>query len=324
MRRVIFATLIGLIAGPAIAGPEILPISGMGYLSYDAETGEITPQAGGQRFGYSLWAATQNFHYFWGADAGEMGLDWGDIAGPVGIGGFAFTEYTNSQAEDGDAWAFIMIYGEENGWDSTGRIALAGFLIENIPTSTHPPDEYWGYIWELDVEPPFIIDGSDMDGDGLVDFGYAQWFVWPTPGSLMGPGIAGDPNGDPPSCPGIENAFDLFIDPNLFTDPNLQNGFQGTYWMSIPFAQFYFELFAPDCPNGGGSGRYCSADIDGSFDCIVSLGDLAQLLSNYGCTTGCTRMMGDVDPHDPFGPGDGDIDLADLSELLSQYGDDCN
>ena len=325
MKRTLLWAAIGVIAPLALAGPEILPISGMGYLSYDVATGKVTPQAGGQRFGYSLWAATQNFNYFWGAYESEMGLDWGDIAGPVGIGGFGFTELTNSQAEDGDAWVFIMIYGEENGWNSTGRIALAGFLIENIPTSTHPPDEYWGYIWEIESEPPFIIDGSDLDLDGLVDFGYAQWFVWPTPGSLMGPGIAGDPNCVPPRCPGIESAFDLFIDPNLFTDPNLTGGsFFGTYWFGdCPFFQFYFELFAPACPNGGASGRYCSADIDGGFDCTVSLADLSQLLSNYGCTTGCTRMMGDVDPYDPFGPGDGDVDLADLSELLSQYGDDC-
>jgi hypothetical protein len=75
-----------------------------------------------------------------------------------------------------------------------------------------------------------------------------------------------------------------------------------------------------DCPNPGASGAYCTADIDGSGDCIVNLADLAQLLSNYGITSGATPDQGDIDP----AGGDGDVDLGDLAAMLSQYGDDCN
>ena len=71
------------------------------------------------------------------------------------------------------------------------------------------------------------------------------------------------------------------------------------------------------CPNPGGSGNYCTADIDGSSDCIVALNDLAQLLGHYGITTGADHDDGDLD-------GDGDVDLSDLAGLLGQYGDDCN
>ena len=86
-----------------------------------------------------------------------------------------------------------------------------------------------------------------------------------------------------------------------------------------------FACFYERCPNRGEHGKYCSADIDGSDDCIVNLADLARLLSNYPCTSGCTHEMGDVSPHDPNCPaGDGLIGLADLAELLSQYGDNCN
>lgn len=74
------------------------------------------------------------------------------------------------------------------------------------------------------------------------------------------------------------------------------------------------------CPNPGDSVNYCGADIDGSGDCIVNLADLAQLLANYGMTTGATHEDGDLEPPG----GDGDIDLADLATLLGQYGDDCN
>ena len=75
-----------------------------------------------------------------------------------------------------------------------------------------------------------------------------------------------------------------------------------------------------DCPNPGSSGEYCTGDIDGSGDCIVDLSDLAQLLANYGITSGATPEQGDIDPPG----GDGDVDLGDLAMLLAQYGDDCN
>ena len=52
-------------------------------------------------------------------------------------------------------------------------------------------------------------------------------------------------------------------------------------------------------------------DLDHDGD--VDLADLAQLLSNYGTTSGATYDMGDLD-------GDGDVDLADLATLLGQYG----
>ena len=81
------------------------------------------------------------------------------------------------------------------------------------------------------------------------------------------------------------------------------------------------ELFRPGCPNKGDAGRYCHADIDGSFDCIVSLADLAQCLGYYGLTSGATREKCDLCPY-PY--GDGTVNLCDLAELLGQYGDDCN
>lgn len=73
------------------------------------------------------------------------------------------------------------------------------------------------------------------------------------------------------------------------------------------------------CPNPGGSGKYCSADI-ANGDCMVTIADLAALLGNYGMTSGATHAHGDIEPPG----GDGDVDLADLAELLGQYGDNCN
>ncbi len=58
----------------------------------------------------------------------------------------------------------------------------------------------------------------------------------------------------------------------------------------------------------------CPGDLDGDFD--VDLADLAQLLSNYGTTSGAEPEDGDLD-------GDGDVDLADLAALLAVYGTTC-
>lgn len=58
----------------------------------------------------------------------------------------------------------------------------------------------------------------------------------------------------------------------------------------------------------------CWGDLD--LDNDVDLADLAQLLGNYGETTGMTYYDGDLD-------GDTDVDLADVAELLSAYGTVC-
>lgn len=58
----------------------------------------------------------------------------------------------------------------------------------------------------------------------------------------------------------------------------------------------------------------CDGDLTG--DGAVDLADLAQLLSNYGMTSGAAYNDGDLD-------GDGDVDLSDLAALLALYGTPC-
>ncbi|MBI5865430.1 MAG: hypothetical protein HZB38_13170, partial [Planctomycetes bacterium] len=45
----------------------------------------------------------------------------------------------------------------------------------------------------------------------------------------------------------------------------------------------------------------------------VDLSDLSLLLSNFGCTTGCTADL----------TGDGVVDIDDLAILLSYFGASC-
>ena len=58
----------------------------------------------------------------------------------------------------------------------------------------------------------------------------------------------------------------------------------------------------------------CLGDLD--YDGTVGLSDLAQLLANYGATSGAAYEDGDLD-------GDGDVDLSDLATLLAVYGASC-
>jgi hypothetical protein len=63
-----------------------------------------------------------------------------------------------------------------------------------------------------------------------------------------------------------------------------------------------------------GEDEFCFGDLDG--DNAIGLADLAQLLGQYGETSGMTYEDGDLD-------GDGDVDLADLAALLGVYGTTC-
>jgi len=65
---------------------------------------------------------------------------------------------------------------------------------------------------------------------------------------------------------------------------------------------------------GGAEEPFCFGDLDGDND--IDLADLAQLLANYGTTSGAVYEDGDLDV-------DGDVDLADLAALLGVYGTTC-
>jgi hypothetical protein len=61
-------------------------------------------------------------------------------------------------------------------------------------------------------------------------------------------------------------------------------------------------------------GTLLAGDFDGDGE--VALSDLAQLLANYGTTSGAVYGDGDIDR-------DGDVDLSDLAALLAVYGESC-
>ena len=272
-----------------------------------------------------VWLSTQMSGYFLGRHQNECILDWGDLRSGIPVGSFVFDTYTNSQAADGDNSIYVAFYRNDNGWGDPHRRILALFHLENLPGSDMPPNQYLRTVWQINPDPPLLLDGDDLDGDGLGDFSYAfHYATVRTPNAHMGTSIAGagDANYPPPTCPGIEDAFDLYRNVNWITDPNLHRGWVGTFsGRGSPFVQFYLALYAPACPVPGDSEHYCIGDI-GNFNCIVDLADLAQLLAHYG-ETFVWYPDGDIFPPHPFQPGDGVIDLNDLAEMLAQYGDDC-
>ena len=303
------AIVLGMGCLVAQAGGEIVPAHLQGEMRYDEATGLINPAPLSRGGSPALWSVTDLTGDAYVVPQGDSILDWGDIQDGLPVGEVAFSFLTNSQASAGDNLIYLVIYSNDNGWNSPGKQIVAGYEIANVPGSTHPLNEYWGYLWRLQPHDPFILSGDDLDGDGLTDFGYAIYNqTLRTAGAMGGMWVAGPTDPDRMQySSGIEDAFD--------TGAGTLN-FGGD-----PFAQFYFELCAPSCSNNPYGGSACPGDLN--FDCVVDLRDLAELLANYGGGDGALWWEGDIEPYQLPLPGDGSIELVDLAAFLSYYGDDC-
>jgi hypothetical protein len=326
MKRLLIVAAIAVIAAPALAGPDILPVTGVNQVAYEVVNGKLTPTTpDALRYGNLVWASNASTGYYSSCyDTQDTFLDWGDTSGTYTINGFgnAYAVPTTMTLPK-RITVIVRYWADDDGFNSNGRQYMAGFAIINCPTTN--AQGYNGWIITVDLEGTgyeFSIAGNDLDGDTLNDFSYNYWFQnVPTPAAAVGPIISGDAN-QILQAPGQYDAFDSYSDPNL--KPLSYVG--SWYFGGTPFAQFWCELYADTnvpyhCPNPGGSGKYCQADIDVAQDCIVNLPDLSKLLANYNTTSGATRLQGDVAPHPA---GDGAVNLADLSMLLAQYNDNCN
>jgi hypothetical protein len=228
MRCSLIIATIGLITVPAFGSPELLLVRGTHYATYNMATGKLTPTPGPARYGPPVWSSTHSTGWYFGSYAYDwVVLDWGDIAGPVRINGFQFAYATDMLLPD-RLDTIVWYYAEENGFNSAGHVPLAGYRITDLPTGG-PTWGSWTVTVDLEGGFEFTIDGSDMDADGLVDWGYTYWFQGPPAGSYTGPLISGDPNGFD-DAPGQEDAFDVYLldmnDPNL----GLPGSYVATYW----------------------------------------------------------------------------------------------
>ncbi len=324
-RRFVWVLLIvAPLTGVAQADPGELPllsVRGVRVADYSLDSGTVEPEGYGGRIGRPIWEATTPSGYYFGAMAwdtsGMLCLDWGDIA-PAVAGGFSFS-YGTEVVDPLAVTCRIIFYGNDDGWNSTDRTAIAGFTLTDLPAAD-PNGAYNTWIINVPLDWLEFSGVPDVDGDGLGDFSYTYWFPGMI-GTHTGPVIAGDPN-TPGQGAGMEDAFDGFVpvDPG---DPNTDFDYYATLWFgAVPFAQFYMVVREMEpflhCPYEGEHGGFCTDDIAEPYDCVVGLEDLAVLLTNYGTTSGATHDEGDLEGYD------GDVDLADLAHLLAHYGDDCN
>jgi hypothetical protein len=176
----------------------------------------------------------------------------------------------------------------------------------------------------LEIDPPltnpvgwvnvtYTLTDTNGDGATLTGFGpeggvfLAQYNGW-----------AGDPFGGPQGTTFAECIFSMEagpyetvtatcdVPPTLIADSVYDMSWLGS-----------FELSANDIVSGAGVYAIigCFGDLDD--DGRVGLSDLAQLLANYGETSGMSHYGGDLD-------GDEDVDLADLAALLAVYRTTCD
>jgi hypothetical protein len=330
MTHVFCLGLIVIVAAKALAGPDLVPISGpLERWNYDLATGRVTPIARDGSSGRSIWAATESPGFGCWRPFDVCDLDWGDIPRGVAIGGFDFGYYSDSGCRPPHSEILLAFYQNEDGWNSERRQILACYTLSNLPGGGIAG--VTAHVIHVDLPTPIVIDGEDLDGDQLSDFGYVYWHRYSIPYVRLGPLVAdvADPNtAPPPTCPGVVDAFDKFADPDFTLDPNMNlnlpggPAWLGSYWFGgEPFAQYYLEMYTAECPEAGASGGHCAGDI-GNFNCVVDLADLAQLLGHYG-ESPAAYWMGDIYPDDPNRPGDGVVDLNDLAAMLGQYGEDC-
>jgi len=214
----------------------------------------------------------------------------------VAIASASATAFAQSNINPHYKWAWAENVGWLNwrhGAEDPNRIS-EGVIIADTYLA--------GYIWAENVGWINLGDGSPADGfhyanvDGT-DFGVN---LFPDTGRLVGYAwgenvgwinFEGGAFTDPPNIPRLENGCRL-------------RGYvwgENVGWINLDDDEHFVAVAL-------------EGDLD--YDGDVDLSDLAQLLSNYGMTSGATYEDGDID-------GDEDVDLSDLAALLARYGLTC-
>lgn len=333
---------VATLAAPALAD-GLLPVHEVRYATYDFEAQRVVSDNAALRGRRAVWDCSVTIGFFAGFRETQITMDWGDIQSPSQV----ITEFEVAYATDSSApFRLDMVFWrDENGFNSRSRQIAGVTRLHNLPGGTSGFGTYTGWIISAVLDPAnrFQFRGADLDADGLGDFGYSFNFrdIGDGHGGVSGHERFG-PFISPPdpnlvsSCPGADDGFDRFSDdpqdppgPNDLRNPSSMI-FDGTFWFSHPYAQFYLVLFTDsNLLDAGGCNRPgCGgADIDpapglpfGGGDCVIGLADLAVLLGNFGTTAGAIYADGDVEP---ASTGDGDVDLGDLSVLLAAFGADC-
>ena len=219
---------------------------------------------------------------------------------------------------------------------------IAGMITAGDPTASGPEGTLGDFLATASLGILGAGDNSGVDGvEGNIDGGtppqlagndpatQTTGFEFAIPLSLLGVGI------DDSVCVfAMVSSGDGWFSNQLLPAPQTETEFDNIGNRNAGLDEFDFADLGGDqfvcytlvepqegCPNPGDAGKYCTADIDGSDDCRVTLADLAELLGTYGK---CPGDAGYNPAANLVDDGDDCVNLTDLAELLGQYGNDCN
>jgi hypothetical protein len=273
---------------------------------------------------------------------GLIHMDWGDIAPGTTVSTVRFvvaTDYPDTDA-DGDGFADgvvglgvrLAFFAGENGASGGGSSAEVGSVtLMDLPGRMNPFG-IEGYELTVDLAGVGTPDGvplgsTDVDGDGLADFGYSIEYLHPPTddqeprktylmlGAPAGQAVPDGQGGwtvvpDPaPNAQGTTDAIDVYRR-DVFGEPEYVETIGGAFSCepnaSGYYAQIALSLFVqaePDCP----------ADLN--YDTLLNFFDVAIFLQYYN----------DQDPRADFFPagGDGQFNFFDVSAYLAAYNAGC-
>jgi len=331
------------------AGDDVLPARRAGHLYVNMKTGERTATAYADRMGPEIWANDDTVtagQFFMGVDRptrpttdarprfGASINTIGDIAGPVGVGTFIDglgVSHSVSGIKSTDTAAHacagldlvVFFYDNDNASFSTPDTRasfVSGFRITDVPG-----EEGTGNSWDLTIDlaggNEFALGDQDLDGDGMLDFGWGMAFIQGqslTDGINSAKGIAGptlalpgDIAGSSSTSRGVPNrvhwysalTFDASGTPQDRSHQNyLTSTGSATYSAGTPYNAPYLVLFGGSC--------VCPADFNGDgfldftdFDDFVAAFESGDAASDFN--------------------GDGFLDFTDFDEFVAAFEAGC-
>lgn len=173
-------------------------------------------------------------------------------------------------------------------------LTAAGLVASAAAQTTH----------HVDVGPGTSFAPADI----VIEVGDTVRWTWVSGFHNVESGVGGTHDeifrsGDPTSAPGTE--FEVLFDQTFVDDNPVPDDVYDYYCIAHVGLGMVGTVEVVTCP----------ADLDG--DGQIGLGDLAQLLANYGTASGAGYFDGDLD-------FDGAVELADLAKLLSLYDTACD
>lgn len=282
------------------------------------------------------------------ADPDRFGLihmDWGDIAPGTVLSMIQFgvaTDYPDADL-NGDGFpdgvpglgVGLAFFAGENGAGGGGgaSVEVGEVILTNLPGNP-TPSGFAAYVFTVDLAGGVSLGSTDVDGDGLADFGYSIEYLHPpaddqpprrtylmlgAPSGQAVPDGAGEGGWtiipDPaPNAQGATDAIDIYRR-DIFGQPEFVETIGGDFSCEPgaigAYAQIAISLFEDGAAAGCAADLFPPSHPDGQLNFL----DLAVYLGLFNAQ----------DPGADFFPpgGDGQINLFDLSAYIAAFNAGC-